>query len=183
MRDFLEESKESITPLLWKGLFPSTPHWEQFIKHFDYQFNNKDYPHKITVGPSTNMVNGTLLKERFYVAAFQADVSFYPHLKHVFEWLSDWYGEQHDNAFALMNFVGNELPVGMHFDRRDSFYWQCIGTSTWEIFKPEESDEPVEVYNLSPGDVLFIPEGAYHNIRTTEARAAISICFNSKTKF
>lgn len=182
-KELLESSKAYLKPALFKKACPLTPYWDNFIHHFDYQFNNSNYPHKVTVGSQTSMINGTLLKERFYVSAFQATDKFYPQLNYATSLLENWYGDTHDNAFALMNFVGNEAPVQVHMDRRDSFYWQCIGSSIWEIFDSADSASPTESHTLTPGDVIFVPEGMYHRIVTPEARAAISICFNSKTKF
>lgn len=183
LKTVIAKAKIEKSTVLIRGQLIVTPYWDHFIKHFNYQYNNKDYPHSVSVGSKTVMVNGTLIKDSFYVSAFQATDVFFPQLKYVFSYLESIYGDVHDNAFTLLNYVGGQTPVQVHMDRRDSFYWQCIGTSRWEIYGSQDSDTPLTSYDLNPGDLIFVPEGVFHSIVAPEPRAAISICFNSKTRF
>lgn len=56
---------------------------------------------------------------------------------------------------------------GKHNDTDDVWYWQCKGITQWqgEDFK----------HVLTPGDLIYIPKGVYHQVTSLSPRAGISM--------
>ena len=89
--------------------------------------------------------------------------------------------------------AGLSSAVHAHQDAQSVFIVQCEGQKTWQLFAPpqrwrlrnnqrgkagdvapeSELTQPLGVYTLRPGDVLFVPRGVYHRTSThVEAEAA-----------
>lgn len=86
-------------------------------------------------------------------------------------------------------------PFEMHFDAHEVIAIHCAGTKTWDISKlrvnrPIEAIEMVstirdeiqersfdagnailETFTVSPGDLVYIPRGQFHNARTESGRS------------
>jgi len=62
-----------------------------------------------------------------------------------------------------------------HCDNWDVVFIQLIGTSTWNIYKNQGDVVPEQSELVSPGDVLLIPKGVYHEIYAHDPRAGLSI--------
>lgn len=57
----------------------------------------------------------------------------------------------------------------MHHDEEDTFFWQCIGKTMWEI----EGDDTV--YILEPSDLFVIPKMIRHKVTPLTPRMGISM--------
>jgi hypothetical protein len=89
---------------------------------------------------------------------------------------------------SLVNLVGNESYYSPHKDVVDVLSWHCIGTVTYKIYDGVSSDQfevPLNVegrnfteYNLSPGDVIFIPKGVIHEVIVDQPRATLIMNFH-----
>lgn len=58
---------------------------------------------------------------------------------------------------------------GKHNDYQHVFYWQCIGITEWTVWDKEEY-----VYNLMPGEIIYVPAGMDHSTKPITPRAGIS---------
>jgi mannose-6-phosphate isomerase-like protein (cupin superfamily) len=76
---------------------------------------------------------------------------------------------------APNNFDMNMLSPSRHSDAADGFFLQCQGETLWRVYN---SEEDVEVFIASPGDVLFIPKGVEHSVESLSVRGSISVSFN-----
>jgi len=65
-----------------------------------------------------------------------------------------------------VSFVKNSESFGYHKDYKDVLLVQAIGKMKYDV-------EDV-MYELYPGDSLFIPAGIYHNPHSEEPRATLS---------
>jgi ribosomal protein L16 Arg81 hydroxylase len=60
---------------------------------------------------------------------------------------------------------------------RETIYWQCQGSSIWEISDDAVWPEPprvVETHELSPGDVIYLPRELKHNVIIRAPRCGIA---------
>ncbi len=78
---------------------------------------------------------------------------------------------------VMVSFAAKQAGVGPHIDSYDVFLLQGSGRRRWEIAPAEgdhrdregldirmlENFEPTEVYELEPGDMLYLPPGVPHN--------------------
>lgn len=61
-----------------------------------------------------------------------------------------------------------------HCDNWDVMFIQLVGTSTWNIYKNKEDLVPEQSELVSPGDIILVPKGVYHEIYAHDPRAGIS---------
>ena len=72
-----------------------------------------------------------------------------------------------DTAHLYMNICRHGGSFGEHVDTVDVYFWQCQGKVKWVV---EGQD-----YILTPGDMIYVPRGVYHNVVPLTPRAGISI--------
>lgn len=90
---------------------------------------------------------------------------------------------RHTVINAYLSDGGAPSGIGAHFDPQEVFVLQVAGTKRWPLSETQSDDpvsresraasearafEPVAIYDLSPGDVLFIPRGTWHEPETLE---------------
>lgn len=89
-----------------------------------------------------------------------------------FDFLPHWRKDD-----VMVSFASKDAGVGPHIDSYDVFLLQASGRRRWEIGSAEgqhtdregldikmlENFEPTEVFELEPGDMLYIPPGVPHN--------------------
>lgn len=78
---------------------------------------------------------------------------------------------------VMVSFAAKDAGVGPHTDSYDVFLLQATGRRRWEIapagdhwidrqgldLKMIDNFEPTEIYELEPGDMLYLPPGVPHN--------------------
>lgn len=165
-----------------ENAFPDTPSWESFVMHLNYEFHNDSYPpiaDDEPYNPDDTVINGVNIREHFYLMNAAADnEDFFPQFFPIREELCKIMPTNYNGSFTLINFVGGERPINVHCDPRHSFYWQTKGTSVWETFKENDQDNPIGRYEVSEGDMIFVPHGIFHSVVAPEPRTAISFMFD-----
>lgn len=71
-------------------------------------------------------------------------------------------------AHAYASITNSAKSFDMHDDEEDTFFWQCIGKTKWEI-------EGHPTYELGPGDLLVIPSKIKHKVTALTPRMGISM--------
>jgi mannose-6-phosphate isomerase-like protein (cupin superfamily) len=165
-----------------RKMFPITPSWDSFIKQINYEFHNEerlppeeDYPYN----PEDTIIHGVNIREHFYLMVDSyLDSPFFPEQYEIIKKLDSLMPTPAFQTFTLANFVGGEKPVNIHEDPRHSFYWQCQGKSVWKSYKYDDGEFVLfQEIEVSPGDMIFVPNGVFHSVETPEPRAAISFMF------
>jgi ribosomal protein L16 Arg81 hydroxylase len=72
-----------------------------------------------------------------------------------------------DTAHLYMNVSQHGGSFGRHVDDVDVYFWQCQGSSKWVMDDCE--------FILTPGDMIYVPKGIYHNVIPLTPRAGISM--------
>ena len=73
-------------------------------------------------------------------------------------------------AHLYISLSKNSKTSGKHRDGAFVWYWQCIGKTQWIIYENEKEF----TYELSPGDIIYVPRGVYHSVFPLTPRAGIS---------
>lgn len=72
-------------------------------------------------------------------------------------------------AYMHLSLCTKSFTLGKHKDQADVWFWQTIGKTRWIVF-----DQEIHVYELSPGEMLYIPHGMYHDTKPLTPRVGIS---------
>lgn len=81
-------------------------------------------------------------------------------------------------AIIMTTETGEGSGLGAHSDPCEQIHWNCVGTTLWTVYH----DDGVEnKYVLGPGDVIFLPDGMKHAVRTlTAPRAGMAYSIDNK---
>jgi hypothetical protein len=183
----LQDCKENNKPYLFKSICTETPAWDNFISHVNDQYWNK----RIAVVPSNpyreRFIRGVLFKSPLYLNVVEPKAEWYPQIDNFFSIFNSAIPYRGIAVSAYINFA-KEDPSDPHFDETDNFYWQCIGNTKWKFYTSEKrsfdgsnindkSGGYVE-FDVSEGDVVYIPRGMIHDVHTNGPRAAIQFKYN-----
>jgi len=72
-------------------------------------------------------------------------------------------------AHLYVSFSEKSSTFGKHKDNVDVWYWQCIGNTRWTVY-----DDKTYIYDLTPGDMIYVPREMYHSTQPLTPRAGIS---------
>jgi mannose-6-phosphate isomerase-like protein (cupin superfamily) len=149
--------------------------WREFIAHADYLAKHQD----LTLHSPVPVLGALQMWGDFFHAGYYIDNSNSFHqLDQLKEKTNLLYGRMPDNGCTLVNFVGMQNMIPVHDDRRDSFYWQALGTVEWRVYENMDNEEQYQVVTVKPGDGLFVPSGLVHSVFAPNPRAALSIFYD-----
>ena len=123
----------------------NTVTWDEFFQLYDYTIK---YNYEILMEPPGFFVlnEGTLLEK----------------VKRATEKLNCTLGH------AYASITNSAKSFDMHYDKQDTYFWQCIGKTSWEI-------EGHGIYELGSGDLLVIPRMINHKVTPLTPRLGISM--------
>jgi mannose-6-phosphate isomerase-like protein (cupin superfamily) len=180
--EMIESSRSDKKILQLKSMFPVVPKWDQFINHLDYHFNTTPEGPQEESDEWHTIHNGTVAKTGYYFHVRDATSSdkftFFPECRDVVEFFNEVYSEKTNGGATFLNIVGNGMMVPTHVDDVDSVFWQCQGSTIWEVFLNKEDQgrgiEPIQKVLVEPGDVIVVPRGVFHGLNPHVSRAAIA---------
>lgn len=133
-----------------------------------------EYPWQARQGPFTEKDFDALGDSHWTVLVQEVDrhVPAVADLFDVFDFIPHWRKDD-----VMISFAAKDSGVGAHIDSYDVFLLQASGRRRWEIapaggdttyregldIRILENFEPTEVYELEPGDMLYLPPGVPHN--------------------
>ena len=184
-KSIFQECKEKNIPYLFKSICNETPSWEEFIAHINDQYHNK----RIAVVPSNpyreRFIRGVLFKNPLYLNVLEPSSQWYKTIDSFFDLFNQIIPYRGFALSAYINF-SKEEPSEFHFDETDNLYWQCIGETDWEFYvnkkrsfdNLEKFEKEYIKFKVSPGDVVYIPRGMMHNVKTSGPRGALQFKYN-----
>jgi ribosomal protein L16 Arg81 hydroxylase len=75
----------------------------------------------------------------------------------------------HISSHLYISLTEISKTFGKHNDDVSVFFWQCIGITRWTVY-----EDISYVYDLMPGELLYIPKEVYHNTQPITPRAGVS---------
>lgn len=179
IREKIEQARESRRAAVFEGLAKDTPKWEDFIQHAQRQADTP--PTIIPLIPlEERTINGVILRNLFYLAVRDPDVEAFPKTKYVRDIFDEALSGTIEPTSAFINYIGGEPPIGVHADMRETVYWQCQGTSVWEISDDSvwpDTPKVLATHELHPGDVIYLPRELKHNVAIRQPRCGIAFSF------
>ena len=97
---------------------------------------------------------------------------------HAFE---QYFGIGQANVYASPNKDSKSFEA--HADKTDNFLFHTEGETKWRIyegFAPSDKGKILDEFVLTPGDLLYIPQWQYHEVKTIGPRILLSIHFPNK---
>lgn len=193
MIDDLLKAKKENKVYFGKGVLSQTPDWAAFIRLMDRKFNNPSgyawddqlMSHLLPNGErkATDILIYNKMDPVIFKAVECVDGQIIdnqiPEGQPFVDILSSVFKNFH--LKAIINFIGNESKYWIHKDDHYVISWGCIGNVEWKIYPdtPEDQMENLRTSNdyvsyiLGPGDILFCPKGAIHEVNITEPRASL----------
>jgi len=161
--------KHKLLPKVTENLLA----WEDVVEILGFYCH-----HDMLHGASTGEKSDPNKCDYFYTLSLLDIPIHMPHkVEHVYETLSlvkenkKRLDDNYTPSMALyMSFAPYALSHGIHRDVTDVYHWQQLGTTRWVVY-----DNGKHTYDLTPGDVLFIPKGMYHDTLPLTPRAGLSL--------
>ena len=169
-KEIINKAISENSPVVFRNIFPITPYWNDFILHLNHAMSQP------TEGARPD-INETIGYAHFWArltATIDHAEKWFPQVQSVHSQINNSHPVGAYGAFSIVSFTSLEKTTGNHTDPVDIFYWQCVGTAEWHFSESGES------YTLRSGDVLFVPGGRLHEIKSKTPRAAISFTCNKK---
>jgi hypothetical protein len=178
----IEQARSDKKILQIKSMFINVPKWDQFINHLDYHFNTTPEGHQEESDEWHTIHNGTVAKSGYYFhvreATSRGEFTFFPECKDVVNFFNEVYDEKTNGGGTFLNIVGNGMMVPTHVDDVDSVFWQCQGSTIWQVFLNKDDQgrgvEPIQTVTVEPGDIIVVPRGVFHGLNPHVSRAAIA---------
>lgn len=133
-----------------------------------------EYPWQVRQGPFSEHDFSQLGDSHWTVLVQEVDrhVPAVADLFDAFDFIPHWRKDD-----VMVSFASKHAGVGPHIDSYDVFLLQASGRRRWEIapagpqwqdregldLRMLENFEPTEIYELEPGDMLYLPPGVPHN--------------------
>jgi hypothetical protein len=183
IRDAVATAQAEKGAVFFPGAFPNVPKWDDFIRVLNQQ-------RQIEANFTPNRPEEEILKGMVFKRV-ESDFYFYTvggvleeDIKEVVEvkdTLREILGEIIDYGphpvGTFMNFAAEGFNVPLHGDDRETFFWQCIGTTRWTISKPSSpgvESEHIMTIDMTPGDLLYLGHWVKHGIEVSGPRAGIT---------
>lgn len=186
-KDTILQAKKDGKVLFFKNLFTNVPNWNVFFQVYRSGIDQKTVKY---YGPGTaNIDNAELIVKDFdamidyfndihpgnKIAALAINHFLSANDRTVPEAASEFYKLfVSDNPNKIPNdFNFNLLQPTRHSDPVDGFFVQCNGNTRWRVFYADGTD----IFDVEPGDALYIPKGIEHSVETMTVRSSVSISF------
>lgn len=171
--DIIKNNRENKTAHVFRNMFTNLPAWDNFFNHISDGIEAKEYSGG-NMG-SKEVVGKVNFWSRLTMTLDQPEEKYYPYLNSYIDNLRQFQDYVFTGSFCAVSITNKEPTTGKHNDPVDVFYLQCIGSVVWKIFSDSECE-----YVLNPGDVIYVPSGVDHEVRSLTPRASISFMFEDK---
>lgn len=168
--DQIQIAKINKTPIVFNGVFPNVVSWQEVIDHFNHSIkqNNQAVRNNIhqTIGQAHFWSNYTWTLDNAHL--------HFDGVSDTIKVLNPLLDNNFHTAFTIVSLTTNEPSIGRHSDQYDVFYLQGVGSVDWHL---EVGMEKI-VHTLNNGDLLFVPAGTTHEVKSNTPRVGISMMFN-----
>lgn len=176
--NFLKEkinwANENKEYYVFESFVQDLPSWSDIINYFNEQY----YTEPTLEVPSEFKPHGGVLVKNDYEFQIRQCLNFklIKNLKIIFDQVFD--GETRGGP-VFLDLIGRpngDGGYGLHPDPSDNLHVQCLGSTSWQIAKTENSD--LKNVILNPGDIIYIPDGVWHKVQSLTPRVGMSLNYN-----
>ncbi len=191
IRSEILRAQSELSAAYFPKLLVDVPTWDEFIQHLNRQ---------VQIRPPVELNSG--VEVAIGRAITRSDVDFYfyttggdlpseiPAVGKAQEFIRGVAGDILQGGphpvGVFINFADEGFKVPAHGDNRETIFWQCIGTTTWNIYTPKVGRDGrrlegpgsestlIGSYEMGPGDVLYIGHWVEHEVIVKGPRAGIA---------
>ena len=184
IRDEIKRAQSELSCAYFKGIFPKVPSWDSFLWHLnDRRVNGEPFfepnnPLEILKGSVTMREDTDFY---FYTAGGDLTAEM-EEVKVAVDTLREILGEIIDYGphpvGCFYNFAAEGFKVPPHGDDRETFFWQCQGKTTWNVYPPNSRGVEwlrIGSYDMESGDLLYLGHWVEHEVLITGPRAGIAM--------
>lgn len=173
----LANAQETKTHFVFRGLFKDTPTWQEIFEHLSYEYFKEP---AIEVNESWSVNNGVISRYgSFYIQI--RDAKFHKKYNIVADFFNKVFNDKSPGGAVWIDLVAGKPKIELHTDDwENNLHWQVIGKTTWEFSKTKEGT--VTTIELNAGDVVYIPNGLYHSVKSDTPRCGMIVPYHIKNK-
>jgi mannose-6-phosphate isomerase-like protein (cupin superfamily) len=181
LKEAIQNKNVAIFPKYY-SIFPDK--WDYFIDFIDYG-SQQPVPKAREDAKDYEDMYGVFRKGliAFWgymtIIADRPSLDLFPGLKEIRSDLVSIFNKETIGSVAFISLSGTEKKLERHDDETDNIYIQCVGSVTWRIYVGD-SEEYTD-HLLGPGDMIFVPMGASHEVFPNSPRCAIAFVFDGDT--
>lgn len=176
-------AKKNREALHLKKWFNSSISWDDVIKEINiaYEVKSSDFKDYNFVWDVENRV---AVRDLFYIQLLSEMPSRIDIVNTAAKQFSEIFYPDGSNSPAaaqmFINLIGKDSSVEIHNDDWDVCFVHLLGEAEWTIHKSLHETQPIQKFDVQPGDVLLIPKGVYHSIHAKTPRFGVSLGFPDK---
>lgn len=186
MIEEINEARKNRSALFIKQYENFEVDWNYIVDEINWSFKNKTIA---DLGETYlwKKHNGILMERMFYIQLISDFPSNNKKINELAKSFAKYvyndkdYNYNNNSIQYFINFVpfNNEIGIQpnspVHCDNWDVLFIQLIGEARWNIYKNKEDSTPIQSEIITPGDIIFIPKGVFHEIYAQTPRAGCSI--------
>ena len=148
------------------GAVTKVPDWSDVIRQIDYAMvNRSDLARRYKLAPE-RVLSGAA--DGGMVCEDSSQIKQHRNIEMRIIQNNPGYYITHTQLYVSLSSISKSF--GKHNDTTDVWFWQCIGQTKWTVWDPD----PI-TYILSPGDLIYVPVGMYHDPEPLTPRMGMSI--------
>jgi hypothetical protein len=175
VRAILEDAQSTTSHFVFRKLFEDTPTWQEVFEHMSYEYFKEPAVDE-AVGWSVN--NGIYSKPNLFYIQIR-DAKFHKKYNTVCDFFNKVFNDKSPGGAVWIDLISGKPKIELHTDDwENNIHWQVIGTTTWEFSKTRDGE--ITTIELNAGDVVYIPNGLYHSVRSDTPRCGMTIPYTIK---
>jgi mannose-6-phosphate isomerase-like protein (cupin superfamily) len=167
--DKFNEIKNGKEEFVFRKAFPNVISFEEFLNFREKSKQARDtrweYDYKLSI--SFDIDGSPILSDNKAFSYFRSN-------------LYEVWGEElwDEPAILITEILGHGSGLEPHTDPCEQIHWNCVGEALWTVTRFDGTEI---YYSLKPGDVIFLPDGMKHGVKSlTIPRAGIAFSIDKK---
>ena len=195
IKNKVNEAKKNNTGAFFKNFLKEEfiPNWQNILDCVYGEYQEPVDEEIVKIIEQQNEIRSRSLGENKFVERLEGRVIIGQHLfitplqlsqskiSKYFKNIDDLVKILAQNCEIKTNLVGPKICLGpyqngSHIDEWDGFSLHCEGTATWTLSDKRLGEKDIsykETFFVEKGDFLFFPQGIWHEVAVTGARASL----------
>jgi hypothetical protein len=187
LKDELENARSENRAVFLKNYIDVDVDWNLIVNEIDESLSDKEF--KDLIGKYVwKQENALIVRDLFYMMLsnpFPTKIPQVNKVAHEFAkafWDIDKYTLPRVCYFVNLtskntNIITSGPSTPKHCDEYDAIFIQLVSTTDWNIYTGKDSETPIQSETVSPGDIIIIPKGVYHEVDIIGPRAGVQLTY------